>query len=236
VPLGAVIRVRNDSGPVFVMRYNDLNSSAVNGGTRPGFSSGQAISVMEQLCDQNLPSGMGYEWTNISYQQVTAGNTGIDIFFFAVALVFLVLAALYESWKLPFGILLVVPMCLLASIAGLVWIAHKPIDIFSQIGFVVLIALAAKNAILIVEYARDKRKEGMGRRDATLEAVRLRLRPILMTSFAFLTPVFYYVITWFGDGKKPPAPPASGPSADGAHKAVAAPEKVVAVKPDVAAT
>jgi multidrug efflux pump subunit AcrB len=241
VPLGAVLRVRNDSGPVFVMRYNDLNSAAVNGANSPAISSGQAIALMQQLCDQNLPSGMGYEWTTISYQEVSAGNTGIEVFGFAVVLVYLVLAASYESWKLPFGIILVVPMCLLSSIAGLVWIAHKPIDIFCQIGFVVLIALAAKNAILIVEYAQDKRKEGLGRREATLEACRLRLRPILMTSFAFifgvyplvmatgagwemrrslgtavlsgmigvtlfgvlLTPVFYYVLTWFGEGKTP---------------------------------
>jgi multidrug efflux pump len=237
VPLGAVLKVQYDSGPVFVMRYNDLNSSAVNGGVKPGYSSGQAISVMEQLCKDNLPNGMDYEWTTISYQQVTAGNTGILIFGFSVVLVFLVLAALYESWRLPLAIILVVPMCLLASIAGLVWIAHMPIDIFSQIGFVVLIALAAKNAILIVEYAQDKRKEGMPRREATVEACRLRLRPILMTSLAFifgvyplvvatgagwemrrslgtavisgmigvtffgifLTPIFYSVVTWFGD-------------------------------------
>lgn len=235
VQLASVLRVRYDNGPVFVMRYNDLNSAAINGGTRPGFSSGQAISLLEKLCDENLPQGMGYEWTNISYQQVTAGNTGMLIFGFAVVLVFLVLAALYESWGHPFAIILVVPMCLLSSIIGLVWIAHKPVDIFSQIGFVVLVAMAAKNAILIVEYARQKRSEGMGRREATLEACRLRLRPILMTSFAFifgvyplaiatgagwemrrslgtavlsgmigvtffgifLTPVFYYVISWF---------------------------------------
>jgi multidrug efflux pump len=267
VPLAAVLRVRNDSGPVFVMRYNDNNSSAVNGATRPGFSSGQAMSLMGQLCDQNLPKGMSYEWTTISYQQQQAGNTGIEVFGFAVALVFLVLAALYESWKLPFGIILVVPMCLLSSIAGLVWIAHKPIDIFSQIGFVVLIALAAKNAILIVEYAQDmRRKEGKGRREATLEACRLRLRPILMTSFAFifgvyplviatgagwemrrslgtavlsgmigvtlfgifLTPVFYYVITWFDDKRKEAA---SAP-AEGKHVSTTAPDGVIAAKVD----
>ncbi len=249
VPLASLIRVRNDSGPVFVMRYNDYNSAAINGGTRPGFSSGQAISVMEQLCKQELPAGMSYDWTNISYQEVTAGNTGILIFGFAVVLVFLVLAALYESWGLPFSIILVVPMCLLSSIAGLVWLMRMPIDIFSQIGFVVLVAMAAKNAILIVEYAQDKRKEGMGRTEATLEAVRLRLRPILMTSLAFilgvyplivatgagwemrrslgtavfsgmigvtffgifLSPVFYHVITWFGDLKAEPPQPARAP-------------------------
>jgi multidrug efflux pump len=259
VPLGAVLRVRYDSGPVFVMRYNDLDSAAVNGSNREGFSSGQAISLMQQLCEQNLPTGMGYEWTNISYQEVTAGNTGIEVFAFSVVLVFLVLAALYESWTLPFAIVLVVPLCLLSSIAGLVWIAHKPIDIFAQIGFVVLIALAAKNAILIVEYAQDKRKEGMSRREATLEACRLRLRPILMTSLAFIfgvyplviavgagwemrrslgtavisgmigvtlfgifmTPVFYSVLTWFGDVKTP-APGAQHPSADGQGKAATA--------------
>jgi multidrug efflux pump subunit AcrB len=260
VPLAAVLRVRNDNGPGFVMRYNDLNSTAVNGGTRPGFSSGQALSLLEALCDQNLPPGMSYEWTNISYQQATAGNTGIFIFAFAVALVFLVLAALYESWGLPLAIIMVVPMCLLSSIAGLVWIAHKPIDIFSQIGFVVLVALAAKNAILIVEYAQDQRKkEGLGRRDATLTACRLRLRPILMTSLAFifgvypmviatgagwemrrslgtavlsgmigvtlfgifLTPVFYYVITWFGKEEKSVAPQSPSPSSDGKHQRAA---------------
>ncbi|MBI3407465.1 MAG: efflux RND transporter permease subunit [Planctomycetes bacterium] len=240
VPLGSVLRVRYDSGPVFVMRYNNLTSSAIITGPKPGYSVGQALSLMQELCDQNLPVGMSYEWTTIAYQAVTAGNTGIFVFAFAVAVVFLVLAALYESWGLPFSIMLVVPLCLLASIAGLSWIAHMPIDIFSQIGFVVLIALAAKNAILIVEYAVDKRKEGLSRREATLEACRLRLRPIVMTSFAFifgvfplviatgagwemrrslgvavisgmigvtlfgifLTPVFYYVITWFGDKPK----------------------------------
>jgi multidrug efflux pump len=240
VPLASVLRVRYDSGPVFVMRYNNLNSTAINGGTKPGFSSGQAISVMEKLCDENLPNGMTYEWTTISYQEVTAGNTGIFIFALGVILVFLVLAALYESWGLPLAILLVVPMCLLSSIAGLVWVAHMPIDIFCQIGFVVLVAMAAKNAILIVEYAVDNRKHGLARREATLDACRLRLRPILMTSLAFifgvfplviatgagwemrkslgtavvsgmigvtffgvfLTPVFYFAITWFDKEKK----------------------------------
>jgi multidrug efflux pump len=194
IPLSTLIRVRNDSGPVFVMRYNDMNSSAINGGTKPGFSSGQAVAVMEQLCDENLPAGMGYEWTNISYQETHAGGSGIAIFGLGVLLIFLVLAALYESWKVPFSIILVVPMCLLSAIAGLVWIAHKPIDIFSQIGFVVLVAMAAKNAILIVAYARDKRSEGLGRREATVEACKQRLRPILMTSFAFIMGVYPLVV------------------------------------------
>jgi multidrug efflux pump len=207
VPLGAVLRVRNDSGPVFVMRYNDANSAAINGATKPGFSSGQAISVMEHLCKENLPQGMSYEWTNISYQQETAAKSGVTIpgvnfflpmvlciFAFAVGMVFLVLSSLYESWKLPFAIILVVPMCLLSAIAGLAWVAHLPIDIFSQIGFVVLVALAAKNAILIVEYAEAQRKEGKSRWDATLTACQLRLRPILMTSLAFIFGVYPLVI------------------------------------------
>jgi multidrug efflux pump len=269
VPLGSVLRVRNDAGPVFVMRYNNLNSAAVNGGTREGFSSGQALSLMEQLCDQNLPTGMGYEWTNISYQEKTAGNTGIFVFGCAVVLVFLVLSAQYESWGLPFAIILVVPMCLLCSIAGLVWIAHMPMDIFCQIGFVVLIALAAKNAILIVEYSKEQQAKGMSRRDATLEGCRLRLRPILMTSLAFifgvyplviahgagwemrrslgtavisgmigvtffgifLTPVFYYVITWFGDKKQPASPGEHRPAPQGDGEAVKATAREIAGAP-----
>jgi len=188
-------------------------------------------------------------------------------------MVFLVLAAQYESWSMPLAIILVVPMCLLSSIAGLVWIAHKPIDIFCQIGFVVLVALAAKNAILIVEYAQDQRhKEGLDRREATLTACRLRLRPILMTSFAFifgvyplviatgagwemrrslgtavlsgmigvtlfgifLTPVFYYVITWFGKDRKPQGPPAPSPSSDAEHQTPAAPAMAISVNPGAA--
>jgi multidrug efflux pump len=251
VPLAALIRVRDDVGPVFVMRYNDRNSSAILGQAAPGYSSGQAISLMEQLCNEQLPRGMSYEWTNIAYQEVTAGNTGILVFVAAVVLIFLVLAALYESWRLPMAIILVVPMCLLCSIAGLVWIMGMDVNIFSQIGFVVLVALAAKNAILIVEYARDENAKGLSQREAVLEACRLRLRPILMTSFAFifgvwplviatgagfemrralgtavfsgmigvtffgllLTPVFYFVLTWFDKAK--PVPPTPAPSPDG---------------------
>ncbi|CAN5119012.1 efflux RND transporter permease subunit [soil metagenome] len=190
VPLGALMTVKTSSGPVFDMRYNNLNTAAINGGTTPAFSSGQAIHVMEQICDKTLPDGMGYQWTNISYQEVTAGNTAIFIFAFAVMLVFLVLSALYESWGLPLAIILVVPMCLLSSIAGLVWLMHKPVDIFSQIGFVVLVAMAAKNAILIVEYAVQERKAGKSRREAILLASTLRLRPILMTSLAFIFGVY----------------------------------------------
>ncbi len=195
VPLGAIVSVRYDNGPGFVMRYNDVNSAAIILGPGHGYSGGQAIAMMEQICSpENLPRGMGYSWTTLAYQAVSAGSTGIYIFALSVTLVFLVLVALYESWSLPLGIILVVPMCLLSSIAGLVWIAHKPVDIFCQIGFVVLIAMAAKNAILIVEYAVDQRKEGLGRREATLLACKLRLRPILMTSLAFIFGVLPLVI------------------------------------------
>lgn len=193
VPIGSLINLRPATGPTFVMRYNDTNSAPVLGGSAPGFSDGQTINVMEKLCKQYLPTGMGYDWTNLSYQEVTAGNTGVFVFGFAVLLVFLVLSALYESWGLPFAIILVVPMCLLCSLAG-ISLVNKPMDIFVQIGFVVLVGLAAKNAILIVEFAKQKQEEGAERREATLEACRLRLRPILMTSFAFIAGVYPLVV------------------------------------------
>jgi multidrug efflux pump len=270
VPLLSLLTVSDNSGPVFVMRYNNNNSTAINGMSRPGFSSGQAISVMQDLCNQNMPDGMMYEWTNISYQEVNAGSQGIFLFAGAIVLVFLVLSALYESWGQPFAVILVVPMCMLFAVAGLVWISHHPIDIFSQIGLVVLVALAAKNAILIVEYARDKHKGGMSQREATLEACRLRLRPILMTSLAFifgvyplviatgagwemrrslgiavlsgmigvtlfgifLTPVFYYSITWLSGEKKQPQPPATAPGLpDGEHKVTTVQETAIQTQP-----
>ncbi|MCS6852321.1 MAG: multidrug efflux RND transporter permease subunit [Gemmataceae bacterium] len=205
VPLASLVTVRNDSGPVFVMRYNDEASVAVIGAAAPGYSSGQAIAVMEDLCHKNLPEGMHFEWTSISYQEVKANRQGLSVggvfvgmtilvFAFAVLLVFLVLAALYESWALPLAIMLVVPMCLLSAVGGLVWIAGKDVDLFSQIGFVVLVGLAAKNAILIVAYAEEQQAAGLSRREATLQACLLRLRPILMTSFAFILGVYPLVV------------------------------------------
>jgi multidrug efflux pump len=187
VPLGAVLTVREIGGPLLLTRYNMYPSAAIVGGTKPGVSTGEGIKAMERLATQNLPKGMAYEWTEINYIQIDAAKNFWNrlIFPLAVAFVFLVLAAQYESWALPLAVILVVPMCILGSLTG-VAISHGDVNIFTQIGFVVLVGLASKNAILIVEFAKHKRESGLSRRDATLEAVKLRLRPILMTSFAFI--------------------------------------------------
>ncbi len=173
------------SGPLVVTRYNLYPAQTVQGDWPPGVSSGEAIDALENLADVVLPPKMKCEWTEITYLQLIAENTGMVIFGLAVLLVFLVLAAQYESWSLPLAIIMVVPMCLLSAIIG-VFLTHSDINIFTQIGFVVLVGLASKNAVLIVEFAKHKREHGMSRREATLEACRLRLRPILMTSFAFI--------------------------------------------------
>jgi multidrug efflux pump len=185
VPLGAVATVKEINGPLLLTRYNMYPAAAVNGNTAPGVSSGQAIKLVDELGQEELPHAMAVEWTEIYYMQILAGNTAMKIFALSVLLVFLVLAALYESWSLPLAVILVVPMCILGSLVG-VWLSHSDINIFTQIGFVVLVGLASKNAILIVEFAKVKREAGAGAREATLEACRLRLRPILMTSFAFI--------------------------------------------------
>jgi multidrug efflux pump len=166
-------------------RYNMYPAAAINGNVMPGTSTGQSIQIMQELAKESLPPGMAYEWTELTYMQILAGNTAAGVFILAVILVFLVLAAQYESWSLPLAVILVVPMCLLCSVTG-VAIAHMDINIFTQIGFVVLVGLASKNAILIVEFARQKRDGGTGPREATLDACRLRLRPIMMTSLAFI--------------------------------------------------
>jgi multidrug efflux pump len=185
IPLGALARVDDASGPTFLARYNMYPSASITGAPAPGVSSGEAIKLMEDLCARELPPRMGSEWTEIAFMQIIAGNTGLIVFALAVVLVFLTLAAQYESWSLPLSVILVVPMCLLCSAAG-VAIAHLDINIFTQIGFVVLIGLASKNAILIVEFAKQQRLQGKDRAEATVEACRIRLRPILMTSFAFI--------------------------------------------------
>jgi multidrug efflux pump len=185
VPLGSVATIREINGPLLLTRYNMYPAAAVNGNTAPGVSSGQAIDRVDRLAKAELPHAMAVEWTEINYMQILAGNTAMRIFALSVLLVFLVLAALYESWSMPLAVILVVPMCILGSLAG-VWLSHSDVNIFTQIGFVVLVGLASKNAILIVEFAKVKREGGTGAREATLEAVRLRLRPILMTSFAFI--------------------------------------------------
>ena len=185
VPLASVVRVRETTGPVMLLRYNLYSSAVINANAGPGTSSGQAIQLMQDISQKGLVQGMRAEWTELALLQLQAGDTAMYAFVLAVVLVFLVLAAQYESWSLPLAVILVVPMCLLCSIAGVLY-AEMDINIFTQVGFVVLVGLACKNAILIVEFARARHETGVGRFQATLDACRLRLRPIIMTSFAFI--------------------------------------------------
>jgi multidrug efflux pump len=185
IRLGTLIDIRDTSGPVMVMRYNLYSATTITADTTPEISSGQGIDLMKQIAEKELPRSMAYDWTELTYLQLQAGNTAIYVFALAVVFVFLVLAAQYESWSLPLAVILVVPMCLLCSITG-VLLAHMEVNIFTQIGFVVLVGLASKNAILIVEFAKQQEEQGKDPRDAVLEASRLRLRPILMTSLAFI--------------------------------------------------
>jgi multidrug efflux pump subunit AcrB len=195
VPLSALLVVRDITGPAIVNHYNLYPSAEVTGNTMPGTSSGQAITIMDKLTKQELPSGMAAEWTELTLQQIIAGADLLTklVFPLAVLFVFLTLAAQYESWSLPMAILLIVPMCLFAAITG-VWLAGMDNNIFTQIGLVVLIGLAAKNAILIVEFAKEREDHGLSRTDAAVEASRMRLRPILMTSFAFILGVVPLVL------------------------------------------
>ncbi|HEY7315298.1 MAG TPA: efflux RND transporter permease subunit [Gemmataceae bacterium] len=235
IRLGTLLDVRDTSGPVVVQRYNMYSAIAITGDAAPGVSSGQAVAQMQQIAEEVLPRSMVPEWTELAYLQLQAGDTAMYFFALAVVFVFLVLAAQYESWKLPLAVILVVPMCLFCSLLG-VQIARMEVTIFTQIGFVVLVGLASKNAILIVEFAKQQQESGVPAWQATVEACKLRLRPIIMTSFAFilgvvplvvaegagaemrrslgvavfagmlgvtlfgifLTPVFFYVIQWFG--------------------------------------
>ncbi|MFP2924284.1 efflux RND transporter permease subunit [Pyxidicoccus sp. 3LG] len=185
VPLASLVEVRPSFGPDMVTRYNGYPSADLNGVAKPGVSTGQAVAVMERVAAEVLPAGMTFEWTDLTYQEKLAGKAGLLVFPLAILLAFLFLAAQYNSWTLPLAVLLTVPMALLSAIAG-VWLMGGDNNIFTQIGLVVLIGLAAKNAILIVEFARSKEDEGMGVVQAALEACRLRLRPILMTSVAFI--------------------------------------------------
>ncbi len=194
VPLGSVLRVRESYGPDRSQRYNAYPAADINGGPAPGVSSGQANAIMERLAKETLPNGIGYEWTDLTYQQILAGNTAAFVFPLCVLLAFLVLAAQYESWSLPLAVILIVPMCLLCAITG-VWLTRGDNNIFTQIGFLVLIGLACKNAILIVEFARELRLRGRSVIEAALEACRIRLRPILMTSFAFIMGVLPLVFS-----------------------------------------
>ena len=185
VPLGSLASVRIIGGPLVLTRYNMYPAAAIQGNTASGVSTGQAIELMEAVARREFPETMSFEWTEIAFIEKMAANTGKIVFGLSVVFVFLVLAALYESWSLPLAVILVVPMCVLSSLAG-VWVAKMDINIFTQIGFVVLIGLASKNAILIVEFAKYRREEGVDRHAATLHACKLRLRPIMMTSFAFI--------------------------------------------------
>lgn len=193
VPIGTMVSARDSQGPVMLTRYNMYSASAIYGNTMPGTSSGDAVRQMDEILAKALPKAMSHEWTELSYMQQQAGGTAMAVFGLAVVFVFLVLAAQYESWSLPLAVILVVPMCLLCSIAGVRW-SGNDINIFTQIGFVVLVGLASKNAILIVEFAKQQSELGKGNREAVLEACRLRLRPILMTSFAFILGVVPLVV------------------------------------------
>ncbi|HWP00208.1 MAG TPA: multidrug efflux RND transporter permease subunit [Methylococcus sp.] len=193
VPLGSLLQVREITGPDKVTRYNLYPAAEITGQTLPGTSSGQALAIMEKLAEEILPPGFGFEWTEISLQQVLAGNVAYLVFPLSVIFVFLALAAQYESWSLPFAVILIVPTCLLASMTG-IGIRGMDNNIFTQIGFIVLVGLAAKNAILIVEFAKRRQESGLDRLAAAEEASRIRLRPILMTSFAFIMGVFPLVV------------------------------------------
>jgi len=195
VPLRTLIAVQDTSGAAVVNHYNMFPSAELSGSTAPGVSSGQAIALMDGLAGTALPSTMEHEWTELTYQQILASKDVLTKLAFplGVVFVFLVLSAQYESWSLPFSIILIVPMCILAALAG-VWLVKLDNNIFVQIGLVVLIGLAAKNAILIVEFAKQLRNEGKPRFEATIEACRLRLRPILMTAFAFILGVVPLVL------------------------------------------
>ena len=195
VSLETFVKQESTTGPAIVNRFNMFPSAEITGATNQGTSSGDAIRIMESLAQRELPSSMGFEWTELSYQEIEADKDPLSPFIFplSVLFVFLVLAAQYESWSLPFAIILIVPMCVLSAMIG-VWLNNLDNNIFTQIGLVVLVGLAAKNAILIVEFAKQKQDEGLPRVAAAVEASRLRLRPILMTSFAFILGVVPLVL------------------------------------------
>lgn len=193
VPLGSICQITERLGPAAVTRYNGFNAAAINGMSLPGVSSGDTIKLLDNLAAEQLPQGMDSQWTELSFLQIRAGNTALLVFAIAVVLVFLVLAAQYESLTLPLAVILVVPMCLLSSVVG-IGLVGLDINIFVQIGFIVLVGLASKNAILIVEFAKEKTEAGVSPFAATIEACRLRLRPIMMTSFAFILGVVPLVL------------------------------------------
>jgi HAE1 family hydrophobic/amphiphilic exporter-1 len=196
VPISAVATLRPTTAPYRVMRYNLYPAADIQGDAAPGFSSGQALAAMERLAREHLPAGMSFEWTDMAYQQQVSGDAGSLAFALGVVFVFIFLAALYESLTLPLAVILIVPMCLLAAILG-VNLMRLDNNILTQIGMVVLIGLAAKNAILIVEFARQGEERGLTPVEAAIDAARTRLRPILMTSAAF---IFGVIPLAFGSG------------------------------------
>jgi multidrug efflux pump subunit AcrB len=185
VPIGSVTSFRDTTGPYRQPRYNQFPAAEIQGEAAQGVSSGTALAVMEELAAKRLPAGIGYEWTDLSYEQKQVGDMAILMFAASVLFVFMVLAAQYESWTQPLSVILIVPMCLLAAVSGLL-LRGMSVDILAQIGFVVLVALASKNAILIVEFAKQAQDTGASITDAAVHAARTRLRPILMTSLAFI--------------------------------------------------
>ncbi|HZZ72311.1 MAG TPA: efflux RND transporter permease subunit, partial [Pirellulales bacterium] len=202
VPLGSVMDIHDSVGPLTVTRYNSYPAAPINGASLPSLSTGEVLSKMEQIADKTLPRNMTYEWTELAYLQKQASKINqfrdlrqnpFSAFFLGVILVFFVLAGLYESWSLPLAVILVVPMCLSSALLGIA-LAHMDVNIFVQVGFVVLVGLASKNAILIVEFARDRQLEGATAEDAALEAAHVRLRPIVMTSLAFILGVVPLVL------------------------------------------
>jgi len=193
VPLGSLLTIHETYGPDLITRYNGFTAADISGSPAPGYSSDQAKAAIERIAAETLPKGFGFEWTDLTYQQIIAGNSGPVVFALGVLLVFLVLAAQYESLVLPIAILLIVPMAILSALAG-VWMLGEDNNIFTQIGLIVLVGLASKNAILIVEFARELEHQGRGVIDAAVEASRLRLRPILMTSLAFIAGVVPLVV------------------------------------------
>jgi multidrug efflux pump subunit AcrB len=202
VPLGSVVNIQDAVGPLSVTRYNMFPAATITGVTKPGASSGAVLANMEALTNQSLPRNMTFEWTELSLLQNQAGQiqafrdlrqNPFSAFVLGVILVFFVLAGLYESWSLPMAVILIVPMVISSALAGIA-LMGMDVNIFVQVGFVVLAGLAAKNAILIVEFARDRQLEGASAFDAAVEAAKVRLRPIIMTSFAFVLGVFPLVI------------------------------------------
>jgi multidrug efflux pump len=194
VPLSSLVKVTPTYGPEMVVRYNGYTAADINGGPAPGYSSGQAQAAVERIAAETLPRGIKFEWTDLTYQQILAGNAAMWVFPISVLLVFLVLAALYESLTLPLAVIMIVPMSILSALVG-VWLTKGDNNIFTQIGLMVLVGLSAKNAILIVEFARELEMQGRSIVEAAIEASRLRLRPILMTSIAFIMGVVPLVVS-----------------------------------------